>query len=131
MKYILMMQFNLSDWRTCRMELWPQEDIDTHMAHLMRMNEEIIASGERIDVQGLATPETAVFVSATADGTPAVSDGPFAEAKEFLAGYMIIDVETPQRAHEIAARWSSGPGPGGTPLNLPVEVRPIMSCNYT
>jgi len=52
-----------------------------------------------------------------------VTDGPFAEAKEFLAGYCIVDVDTAQRAYEIAAMWSAGPGPGGKPLNLPVQVR--------
>lgn len=127
MKYILMMQFSLSDWQQFRMELWPKEDVEAHMAYLTKLNEEIVASGERVDVQGLAGPESAVFVSARNDGTPAVSDGPFAEVKEFLAGYLIIDVETPQRAYEIAARWSAGPGPGGKPGNLPVEVRPMMT----
>jgi hypothetical protein len=65
-------------------------------------------------------------VHARKDGTPAVTDGPFPESKEFLAGYLIVDVASPPRAHEIAARWSAGPGPGGTPLNLPVIVRPVM-----
>ena len=127
MKYILMMQFPLSDWRNFRMELWPKEDVDAHMAHLTTLNEEIVASGERVDVRGLAGPESAVFVNARSDGTPQVSDGPFAEVKEFLAGYLIVDVETPQRAYEIAARWSAAPGPAGNPQNLPVEVRPVMT----
>lgn len=124
---MLMMQFPLADWRNFRMELWPKEDAAAHMAYLGKLNEEIVASGERVDVRGLAGPESAVFVCARNDGTPVVSDGPFAEAKEFLAGYLIVDVESEQRAYEIAARWSAGPGPGGTPMNLPVEVRPVMS----
>jgi hypothetical protein len=60
-------------------------------------------------------------------GAPEVTDGPFAEAKEFLAGYWIVDCETTQRAYEIAARASAAPGPGGKPLNMPIEVREVMS----
>ena len=59
---------------------------------------------------------------------PEVTDGPFAEAKEFLAGYWIVDVESPQRAYEIAGRASAAPGPGGAPLNMPIEVREVMSA---
>ena len=65
-------------------------------------------------------------VRAGKDGTPAITDGPFPESKEVLAGYWIIDVETPQRAFELAARASAAPGPGGVPLNMPIEVRPVM-----
>ncbi|TKR33551.1 hypothetical protein FCE95_04450 [Luteimonas gilva] len=126
MKYILMMNFPNSAWKTSRMELWPEQDRQNHMAYLTRMNQDLQEAGERVDVQGLAGPETAVFVHARHDGTPAVTDGPFAESKEFLAGWLIVDVDSPERAHEIAARWSAGPGPGGKPLNLPVEVRPLM-----
>jgi hypothetical protein len=57
-----------------------------------------------------------------------VTDGPYPEAKEFLAGYWIVDVETPKRAHEIAARASAAPGKGGAPLNMPIEVREVMSA---
>ena len=60
------------------------------------------------------------------DGIP-VTDGVFPEGKEFLAGYWIVDVDTPERAYAIAARASAAPGPGGTPLNMPIEVRPVMS----
>jgi len=57
----------------------------------------------------------------------AVADGPFAESKEFLAGYWIVDVDNPQEAYDIAARASAAPGPGGKPLNMPIEVREVMS----
>ena len=60
-------------------------------------------------------------------GGPEVTDGPFPEAKEFLAGFWIIDCETTERAYEIAARVSAAPGKGGVPLNMPVEVRQVMS----
>ncbi len=58
------------------------------------------------------------------DGTP-ITDGVFPEGKEFLAGFWIVDVETPERAYAIAARASAAPGPGGAPLYMPIEVRPI------
>ena len=56
-----------------------------------------------------------------------ITDGVFPETKEFLAGYWIVDVETPQRAYAIAAEASAAPGPGGKPLNMPIEVRAVMS----
>ncbi len=63
---------------------------------------------------------------ASTDGKP-ITDGVFPEAKEFLAGYWIVDVETPERAYAIAAEASTAPGPGGKPLYLNIEVRQIMS----
>lgn len=69
---------------------------------------------------------TALVVRAGKDGTP-ITDGVFPEAKEFLLGYWIVDVESPKRAYEIAARLSAGPGPGGVRTNMPIEVRQIMS----
>lgn len=126
MKYMLMMTFPHADWNVERMDLWPEQDAKTHMDYLRRMNDDLVESGEFVEVQGLTGPEAASLVRARADGSPAVTDGPFPESKEFLAGYMIVDVDGAQRAHEIAARWSAGPGPGGKPLNLPVEVRRVM-----
>jgi hypothetical protein len=60
-----------------------------------------------------------------------VTDGPFAETKEFLVGYWIVVVESEQRAFEIAARASTAPGPGAVPLNLAIEVRQVMSAPPT
>ena len=65
-------------------------------------------------------------VRAGQDGVP-ITDGVFAESKEFLARYWIVDVDSPERAYAIAAKVSAAPGPGRTPLNMPIEVRPIMS----
>lgn len=129
MKYILMMQFALSEWKSDMIQTWPAHDIEVHMEHLRRFREEFTASGEMVVTHGLLPPEHARFVRASQDGAPEVTDGPFPETKEFLAGYVIVDVETPERAYYIASRWSEGPGPGGKPLNLPVEVRRVMSPN--
>jgi hypothetical protein len=125
-KYILMMQFPLSQWKTGMMDHWPPEDAKAHMAFLRRFNKELNESGEFVRTEGLAGPDQMRVVRANKDGTPAITDGPFAESKEILAGYWIIDVETPQRAYEIAARASTAPGPGGAPLNMPIHVHPVM-----
>ncbi len=124
MKYILMMTGTKAGVDSYRK--WSQKDIQTHFAHLHRMREDLTKSGEFVVTEGLAMPHQAVTVRAGKDGAP-VTDGVFPEAKEFLLGYWIVDVETPERAHEIAARISAGPGPGGAPTNMPIEVRQIMS----
>ena len=77
--------------------------------------------------EGLDLPMNAKIVKARKDRAPLVTDGPFPESKEFLAGYWIIDVPTPERAYQIAARASAAPGAGGAPLNMAIEVREIMS----
>jgi hypothetical protein len=66
-------------------------------------------------------------VRAGKSGAPEVTDGPFTEAKEFLAGFWIIDCDSKERAYEIAARVSAAPGKGGAPINIPIEVREVMS----
>jgi hypothetical protein len=76
--------------------------------------------------EGLADPKQAKRVRAGKDGAP-ITDGVFPESKEFLAGYWIVDVENPERAYEIAAQASAAPGPGGSPINMAIEVRQVMS----
>lgn len=124
MKYILMMTGTKAGVGTYR--AWSQNDIQAHFAFLKRLNKELTDSGEFVSTQGLAGPEQAKVVRAGKGGTP-VTDGVFPEAKEFLLGYWIVDVETPERAYEIAARLSAGPGPGGVPTNMPIEVRQMMN----
>jgi hypothetical protein len=79
-----------------------------------------------VAAEGLAWPDQAKVVRAGKDGAP-VTDGVFPEAKEFLAGYWIVDVESVERAYAIAARASAAPGSGGVPLNMPIEVQQVMS----
>jgi hypothetical protein len=124
MKYILMMAGTKAGVDTYR--AWPDKDIQTHFAFLNRLNQELTESGEFVATQPLAGPEEAQIVRAGKDGAP-ITDGVFPEAKEFLLGYWIVDVESPERAYEIAARLSAGPGPGGVPTNMPIEVRQIMT----
>ena len=80
--------------------------------------------------EGLAPPAQARLVSAGKDGTP-ITDGPFDETKEFLAGFWIVDVDRAERAYEIAGKVSAAPGPGGKPMSIPVEVRQVMSAPST
>jgi hypothetical protein len=124
MKYILMMNGTKAGVDTYR--AWSESDIQAHFTHLKSINEDLTASGEFVVTQPLGGPEQARIIRAGSDGMP-VTDGVFPEAKEFLLGYWIVDVETPERAYEIAARISAGPGPGGIPTNMPIEVRPMMS----
>lgn len=126
MKYILMMQFPLSSWKTNQFGKWPKKDQQVHMDFLNRFNAELKKSGEFVRTEGLGGPEKMKIVHAGKDGDPAITDGPFPETKEVLAGYWIIDVAKPARAYEIAARASAAPGPGGKPLNMPIEVHPVV-----
>jgi hypothetical protein len=128
MKYMLLMaqRGTQADWD--EFASMRPEDLQAHFQFQYQLDQSLRESGELIDNQGLAPPEQAKIVRASSDGTPAVTDGPFPEAKEWLAGYWIVDVESPERAIEIAARASAAPGRGGEPLNIPIEVRQLMDA---
>jgi hypothetical protein len=127
-KYMLMMHAPRAGWETAGIGTWPPEDIKAHINFMLRFNKELKQAGELVDAQGLAGPGAARVVRAAKDGEPEVTDGPFAEAKEFLAGFWIVDCDTTERAYEIAARVSAAPGKAGEPLNMPIEVREVMSA---
>src|SRR5215472_11926236 len=123
MKYILMMNTMRAD---CGVPQWPQEDLHAHIAFMIGLNKDLRQSGELVSAEGLSFPDQAKLVRAGKDGAP-FTDGVFPESKEFLAGFWIIDVESPERAYAVAGKVSAAPGPGGAPLIMPIEVRPIMS----
>jgi len=125
MKYMLMMNApsKTGDWGVAT---WAQDDIKAMVSFMKRLNRELSEAGELVSAEGLGTPGQAKRVRAGNDGTP-ITDGVFPETKEFLAGYWIIDVDTPERAYAIAAKASGAPGPGGKPLNMAIEVREVMS----
>jgi hypothetical protein len=104
---------------------WPKQDFQTHMTFMNGFNKELRGSRELVAAVALKAPDRAMLVRAGKDGTP-ITDGVFPESKEFLAGYWIVDVESPERAYKIAACASAAPGPGGAPLNMPIEVRQVM-----
>ena len=124
MKYMLMM--NHAGQGPYQMASWAKEDVTRHIQFMMSFNKRLGASGELVGVEGLSGPDLAKRVRAGKDGKP-ITDGVFPESKEFLVGYWIVDVESPERAYEIAAEASAAPGPGGTPLIIPIEVRQVMS----
>ncbi|HEV3051954.1 MAG TPA: YciI family protein [Longimicrobium sp.] len=126
MKYMLMMHAprGTGDYKVNE---WSPGDFQAHIAFMHQFNRKLTAAGEWVDAQGLAAPGEAKLVRAGKDGAP-VTDGPFPEAKEFLAGYWIVEVDSPERAYQIAAEASAAPGPGGAPLNMPIEVRQVMSA---
>ena len=130
MKYILMMhaprgngEYQISDWSP--------DDFRAHIQFMKDLNRDLIQAGEFVSAEGLTPPGQARIVRADAKGAAVVTDGPFAESKEFLVGYWIVETGTPERAYEIAARASTASGPGGAPLNMPLEVRQVMSAPPT
>jgi hypothetical protein len=128
MKFMLMMNAPRGDgdWNV---KNWTMDELKAHVGFMKQLNVMLKNDGVLVTAEGLAPPGQARIVrAAAADHAPEVTDGPFAEAKEFLAGYWIVDVESPERAYAIAARVSAAPGPGGKPLFIPVEVRQVMSA---
>jgi hypothetical protein len=107
------------------MEEWKPEEITAHLDYYEALHRELVASGELVQSEVLAGPDLAKIV--TSDGAaPVVTDGPFQEFKEWLAGYQIVDVESEARALEIAAKLSAVPGPGGVAVQQPIHVRQVM-----
>jgi hypothetical protein len=108
---------------------WKPEELQAHIAFMHALNKELKQSGELLGAEGLAPPGEARVVRAGKDGgAPAVTDGPFAESKEFLAGYWLVEVDSTERAYAIAAKASAAPGPGGKPMSIPIEVRQVLSA---
>lgn len=110
------------------MTQWAPEDVEAHIDYQRTVNKELGEHGELIDAQALTGPKLAKFVIHDGLGTPVVTDGPFPESKELLAGYRIVDVESPARAIEIAAKISAAPAQGGVPIKQPIEVREVMGA---
>jgi hypothetical protein len=107
---------------------WSPGDIKAHIDFQQVLNQELLDRGELVDAQGLADPGQAKYVVSGGVSAPVVTDGPFPESKELLAGYRLVDVDTVERAIEIAAQVSAAPGPGGAPIRQPIEVRQVMSA---
>jgi hypothetical protein len=123
-KYMLIVNFEGGVVDT-PMEEWKADEVDAHLDYYRELHKELVANGEVVESEALAGPDLAKIV--TSDGTaPVITDGPFQEFKEWLAGYQIVDVENEARALEIAARLSAVPGPDGVPLEQPIQVRQVM-----
>lgn len=124
MKYMLMMNTTCGPYDIMN---WSKDDFSAHIQFMKDFNRKLRQSGEFVAGEGLSSPDQAKRVRADKDGQP-ITDGVFPESKEFLAGYWIVDVERPERAYALAAEVSAAPGPGGAPLNMPLEVRQVMSA---
>ena len=125
MKYMLLMNHGLPPG-VPPMSEWAPEEMQAQGAAMMAIHQELTANGELVDTAGLTGPDAAKIVTYAGAGAPVVTDGPFPESKEFLAGYWLVDVESEERAIEIAARTSAAPGPGGKPVSKEIQVRPVM-----
>src|SRR5512134_2929218 len=126
MKFMLMMQGTRAGWESM-MNTWSPAEFAAHFQFMQRFAQDLAAAGELVLAEGLDLPTNAKIVTGKG-GPPVVTDGPFPESKEFLAGFWIVDVASPRRAIEIAAAAFAAPGPGGRPLGIPIEVRQVMSA---
>ncbi len=124
-RYLLVVNFEGGVVET-PMEEWKPEEVTAHLDYYRALHRELVDSGELVESEVLAPPNLAKIV--TSDGAaPVVTDGPFQEFKEWLAGYQIVDVESEERAIEIAGRLSAVPGPDGVALQQPIQVRQVMN----
>ncbi|MFF9849061.1 YciI family protein [Streptomyces litmocidini] len=130
MKYLVMVQGSQADYEamagrgSAQSPAWDEKQLKAMFDHMNAITEEASANGELVDAQGLAAPSTARFVTVDADGKPLVTDGPYAETKEVLAGYWVLDCASLDRVTEIAAQVARCPVPPGSP-DHPVVIRPI------
>ena len=120
MKFMLHMNVPKGPYQ---MDGWSQDDVKRMVRFMDQFNSDLKSKGQLVLAEGLVSPEEARLVKASADGTPVVTDGPFAESKEFIAGFWIVEVKDADEAYRIAARVSTCPGPGGKPLHMSIEVR--------
>lgn len=116
MKYMLMIYNNPATYAA-----WSEAERSALFAEVDVIMKELTESGELVGGEALADASTARTIRVR-DGVPAITDGPFAEAKEQLAGYLIVECETPERAADIATRWPDA-------RYFAMEVRPLMDTS--
>ncbi|MFG1703795.1 YciI family protein [Nonomuraea sp. M3C6] len=104
---------------------WSSEDVGAMVQFMESFNKELEESGELVETRALAAPVHTRRLQSK-DGVPVVTDGPYAETQEVLAGYWIVDCESFDRATEIAARLGQCPYPGGAYDDAVADVRPII-----
>ena len=124
MKYLIMMTHSPDD----PVQEWTSDDVKASWAHMQQIHQELTDAGELLAAEKLAGPEATKVVASDGVGAPVVTDGVYPEAKELLAGFWMVDVDSEARAIDIAARTSAAPGPGGGPTRKPIVLRPIMDA---
>src|SRR5580765_9092341 len=125
-KYVLIVNFQPGVADDTPMEEWKPEEVTAHLDYYRALHQALVASGELVESEVLTPPNLAKIVTSDGAGSTVVTDGPFPEFKEWVAGYQIVDVDSEERALEIAARISAVPGPGGVPIQQPIQVRRVM-----
>jgi hypothetical protein len=126
-RYLLVVNFEGGVCET-PMEEWEPEEVTAHLDYYRALHRELVESGELVESEVLAPPNLAKIVTSDGATAPVVTDGPFQEFKEWVAGYQIVDVESEERALEIAGKISAVPGPGGVPIEQPIHVRQVMTA---
>ena len=131
MKYLLLKHYRggPTPLQTVPMNQWTPDEVSAHLKYMDDFAQRLEGSGEFVDGQALAPEGT--FVRHDGPGRPPVTDGPFVETKDLIAGWMVIDVDSYERALELAGELSAAPGPGGTPLQEWLEVRPFLGAPPT
>jgi hypothetical protein len=128
MRFMLLQDYGGVESDCPAMVHWTPEEIKAHIDFQNALNAELLERGELVDAQGLAGPERAKTVVSDGVSAPVITDGPYPESKELLAGYRMVDVDTVGRALEIAAQVSAAPGANGAPIRQRIEVREVMSA---
>ena len=123
MKYMLLMHSNKQGWDDMP-KTWSQQDLEVMVKYMHELDQELKDSGELVETRGLAGPDQMKTLQAQDEGEPIITDGPFGETKEVLAGYWVVDVASEARVLELAEHISRTPGPGGRPVNQAVEIHP-------
>ncbi|HEX5203455.1 MAG TPA: YciI family protein [Actinoplanes sp.] len=129
MKYLLLKHYRgaPAPVNDVPMERWTPEEVSAHMRYMEDFAKRLQAGGEFVDSQSLSPEGT--FVRSGGAGRPPVTDGPFVETKDLIAGWMVIDVDSYERALELAAELSAAPGAGGRPIHEWLEIRPMMTSH--
>ncbi|MFJ4684659.1 YciI family protein [Streptomyces sp. NPDC091377] len=131
MKYLVMVQGAQIDYdamegrASAHSPAWDEKDLHAMYAFMGALNNDLAESGELVDAAGLGAPDQVRHVSLGEGGKPVVTDGPYGETKEMLAGYWVLDCASLDRVTEIAARIAACPQPAGAPV-YPVEIRPVL-----
>ncbi|QIG45390.1 hypothetical protein G5V58_23910 [Nocardioides anomalus] len=127
MKYLLLKHYRGAPTapNDVPLDQWTEEEFATHVQYMADLSDRLRASGEFVEEHALLPRGT--FVRSDGPGKPAVTDGPFAETKDLIAGWLMIDVDSEERALEVAAELSEAPGHGGRPIQEWLELRPVMT----
>jgi hypothetical protein len=127
MKYLLLKHYRGAPdaVNNVPMDQWTPEEISDHVRYMEDFADRLKSTGEFVDGQALSPEGT--WVRSDGAGRPPVTDGPFAETKDLIAGWMMIDVETYERAVALAGELSAAPGAGGEPIHEWLELRPLLT----